>query len=253
MGGDIGEGRDPSHRTAAAGHHDPGGRRGGQPVAPGETGELLIGGAGVTRGYRNHPELDAERFVAGGGGERFYRTGDLARQLASGDLDYLGRLDDQVKVAGFRIECGDWSQPSPATRRWPRQPSSHGATRQATSSWSPTPPPPVIPPNHRRPPPLPGGIPPGPDDPVHLHPSRRAPAPSGKVDRTALPAALGTPVVAPARRPAAPRSSTENRVIAIWAHVLGIDPSELSPYVSDLGLPGCSRQIDEARGGRSAW
>lgn len=82
----------------------------GRPVPAGEVGELCIGGDGVARGYLKRPELTAERFVtmaSDDGPCRRYRTGDLVRRLADGNLEFLGRGDDQVKIGGHRIEPGE--------------------------------------------------------------------------------------------------------------------------------------------------
>ncbi|MHC0062944.1 non-ribosomal peptide synthase/polyketide synthase [Nostoc sp. UIC 10890] len=97
-----------------------------QPMPIGVPGEMHIGGAGITRGYLNRPELTAQRFISNpfgrsrGAGEQgsrgaegaipnpsLYKTGDLARYLPNGELEYLGRIDQQVKIRGFRIELGE--------------------------------------------------------------------------------------------------------------------------------------------------
>ncbi|MDQ3917565.1 MAG: HAD-IIIC family phosphatase, partial [Acidobacteriota bacterium] len=82
-----------------------------EPVPVGVAGELFVGGSGVARGYLNRPELTAERFLpdpySEEPGARLYKSGDMARRLEGGDVEYVGRADEQVKVRGFRIELGE--------------------------------------------------------------------------------------------------------------------------------------------------
>jgi non-ribosomal peptide synthase protein (TIGR01720 family) len=82
-----------------------------EPAPIGCSGELHVGGIGLSRGYLNRPDLTAERFIPNPfsleSGQRLYRTGDLARYLPDGTIEYLGRIDHQVKLRGFRIELGE--------------------------------------------------------------------------------------------------------------------------------------------------
>ena len=82
-----------------------------EPVADGAPGEIFIGGAGVTRGYFRNPAATADRFIpdpfSGQPGARLYRTGDLARILPNGQIDFIGRIDNQFQIRGFRVELGE--------------------------------------------------------------------------------------------------------------------------------------------------
>ena len=78
-------------------------------VPVGVPGHLHIGGAGLAEGYRNKPEMTADRFIADPltPGEKLYRTGDSARKLPDGRVQVLGRIDSQIKLRGYRMEAGE--------------------------------------------------------------------------------------------------------------------------------------------------
>ncbi|MFD1832035.1 non-ribosomal peptide synthase/polyketide synthase [Streptomyces desertarenae] len=195
-----------------------------RPVPAGAPGELYLAGTGVARGYLRRPGLTASRFLAdpfGPPGSRMYRTGDLARWTARGDLVYLGRSDDQVKVRGFRIELGEVEA---ALARHPQV--STAAARVVEHD------------GHRR---LVGyAVPrgaeaPDPGDlraflartlPDHLVPAVVVPlerlplGPTGKLDRRALPEPVWAAPATAGGRP--PRAGTEQTLAAIWAEVLGV-------------------------------
>jgi amino acid adenylation domain-containing protein len=82
----------------------------GRPVPPGEPGEAYLGGVQVARGYLGRPDLTRQRFIRLADGTRVYRTGDIARLLPTGELSFVSRIDDQVKVAGHRVEPAEVAQ-----------------------------------------------------------------------------------------------------------------------------------------------
>ncbi|WP_309060601.1 non-ribosomal peptide synthase/polyketide synthase [Streptomyces sp.] len=195
-----------------------------RPQPPGITGELYLGGDGLARGYLRRPGLTAARFVAdpfGAPGGRMYRTGDLVRWRADGQLEYLGRIDQQVKVRGFRIELGEVEE---ALRGCAGVAEAAATVRDGDG--------------HRR---LAGYVVPASGARVEPEAVRRElgrtlpdymvpsavvvlPAlplnPNGKLDRDRLP----DPAPAePAARHVAPRTPTERTLAAIWADVLHVD------------------------------
>ena len=194
-----------------------------QPVPVGVPGELYVAGDGLARGYLNRPELTAERFVHEHG-ERLYRTGDLVRRLASGELDYLGRIDQQVKVRGYRIELGEISStlerhPSVRTAVVVADDDGHGDRRLVAY---------VVPAGADG-----AGGPAASELRDHLTrtlPKYFVPAafvlldslpltPNGKLDRKALPA----PTVESEGEYVAPRTDLERRIAEIWCEVLGTE------------------------------
>ncbi|MDG9701520.1 non-ribosomal peptide synthetase [Streptomyces sp. DH37] len=195
-----------------------------RPQPPGVTGELYLGGGGLARGYLNRPGLTASRFVAdpfGAPGDRMYRTGDLVRWTDDGELEYLGRIDQQVKVRGFRIELGEVEE---ALRRCEGVAEAAAAVRESDG--------------HRR---LAGYVVPAPGARVEPDAVRRALGrtlpdymvpqavavldalplnPNGKLDRGRLP---DPGPAGHAVRHVPPRTPTERTLAAIWADVLGVE------------------------------
>jgi amino acid adenylation domain-containing protein len=205
-----------------------------RPVPPGTTGELLIGGAGLARGYWRDPALTAQRFVtvpgrAGAAPDRMYRTGDLVRELATGDLEFVGRADDQVKVRGFRVECGEVEA---ALARHPRVATAvvvadtgAGGETQLAAYAVPRRGATVTPADLRRfaADALPAYMVPGAFVVLDAVPLTA----NGKVDRAALPPP--TADAAEALPTTRLRSPVETTIAAIWGRVLGVDADSLGP------------------------
>jgi amino acid adenylation domain-containing protein/non-ribosomal peptide synthase protein (TIGR01720 family) len=212
------------------------------PVPVGVPGELLIGGAGLMRGYRGRPDLTAEKLIphpfaglAGEPGARLYRTGDLARYLPDGRLEFLGRIDQQVKVRGFRIELGDIEA---ALGQHP------GVAQAVVTAWEETP-------GNKK---LAAYLvtAPGAEKPevpglkAHLKeklPEYMIPAlytfldalpltPNGKVDRRALPPPDKSSA---ARQYVAPRNDKETFFCGLWQELLGLEKVGADDDFFDLG------------------
>jgi aryl carrier-like protein len=213
-----------------------------QPVPMGVTGELHIGGLGLARGYRNRPELTAERFIpdpfSGEPGARLYKTGDVARLRAKGQIEILGRLDHQVKIRGFRIELGEVEA----------RISEHPQVREAVVTAREDVPgrkqlvayfvlkagPPASPPV----PDLRGFLEPKLPDymiPAFFEELAALPrTPNGKINRKALPAPK-TQAALPHRPHVAPRTPAEVKLAEIWAGVLGRDRVGIEDNIFEIG------------------
>jgi amino acid adenylation domain-containing protein len=198
------------------------------PVPVGVPGELLVAGAGVARGYLGRAGLTAERFTTdpfAGDGSRVYRTGDRARWLPGGELDFLGRADDQVKVRGFRIEPGEVEAAlaaHPAVGAAVVAAGGHGDGRRLAAWLVPAGPAGSIPPAGELRGFLAARLPEFMIPAVFTELAALPLTANGKVDRAALPA----PDAARAGQdgqPAGPRSVTEELLAGIWAQVLDTD------------------------------
>ncbi|HEV7216656.1 MAG TPA: non-ribosomal peptide synthetase, partial [Chloroflexota bacterium] len=211
----------------------------GRPVPIGVPGELYIGGAGLTRGYLNRPDLTAERFLpdpfSPSPGARLYRTGDRARRRADGAIAFLGRLDHQVKLRGYRIELGEIEAAlcrHPAVREAAvllreDRPGDQRLVAYLVSSDGAMPSPEEL---RQR---LAASLPPY-MLPVAFVPLDNLPlTPNGKLDRKALPAP--DPAARPATTFMAPRSVAEQAIAAIWREVLGVEQVGLDDNFFDLG------------------
>ncbi|WP_430445626.1 MAG: non-ribosomal peptide synthase/polyketide synthase [Pseudomonas piscis] len=207
------------------------------PCPQGAAGELLIGGVGLARGYHERPAMTAERFVPhpfSTSGERVYRTGDLSRYRAEGIVEYIGRVDHQVKVRGFRIELGEIEaclREQPAVReaavladndRLIAYLVTHQVTAEADQATL----------REQFKAAMREALP----DymvPAYLIFLERMPlTPNGKLDRKALPKPDASLLQ---KRHVAPVSEREQQVAAIWADVLGAQQVGLEDHFFELG------------------
>ncbi|TDC90178.1 amino acid adenylation domain-containing protein [Nonomuraea deserti] len=204
-----------------------------RPVPVGVTGEIYLAGSGTARGYANRPGLTAERFVAdpyGPPGGRMYRTGDLGRYDADGVLSYLGRVDTQVKLRGFRVELGEIETVLAAHPGVSVAAASVRGDRLAVYVVADGDPPPAAELRAWLGDRLPGYMVP---DSVVLLPELPVNR-SGKVDRSLLPEPpptrpdLGRPYVAPA-------TDTERLLAEVWAEALGLARVGTHDNFFDLG------------------
>jgi non-ribosomal peptide synthetase-like protein len=209
-----------------------------EPVAPGAEGEICIGGEGVARGYLNRPRLQQEKFIVTdkptGRALRLYRTGDLARLTPEGELDYLGRADDQVKLRGYRIEL---SEIESVLMQCPGVLAAAAAVHRQTQRIAAY----IVPRAERGPDrallreTLAARLPPY-MMPAFLDEIATLPVTvSGKIDRKRLPPP-SAPLEGGSRPGVAPRSAAECEVAGVWRSVLGReDVSADADFFADLG------------------
>ncbi len=211
----------------------------GEPVPVGVHGELCLAGSGLARGYLGRPELTADRFVPdpfGAAGARMYRTGDRVKLLPDGQIDFLGRLDNQIKLHGIRIELGEIEATlasHPAVDQAAVALRSDGAEGARLVGY-------IVPAEGRDGEELPaelaaflrGRLPQASVPTAWVVLSALPLSPNGKVDRKALPApsrAGHTGASAPPRNPA------EERVAAIFREVLGLESVGIHDDFFELG------------------
>ena len=212
----------------------------GDPVPVGVPGELYIGGHCLARGYLKRPDLTAQNFVpdpfSSEPGTRLYKTGDLARYLSDGNIEFLGRIDDQVKVRGFRIELGEIEaalRQHPAVRETVVLARENAPGEKHLVAY-------VV---------AQGESPPTASElrvflkeklPDYMMPAVFVPLaalplmPNGKVNRSALPEP-GRTRSEPGRAFVAPRNPLELQITSLWEEVLGIRPIGVTDNFFELG------------------
>jgi amino acid adenylation domain-containing protein len=214
--------------------------KGLRPLPVGIAGELCVAGVGVGRGYLDRPDLTAERFIpdpfSAEPGARLYRTGDLARYLAGGEIEFLGRIDHQVKLRGFRIELGEIeaalerhvavdeavvlvSEPAPGEGR---------LVAYVVADGEPAPGPEELRAHLR------AALPEYMIPPAFVTLEKMPLTANGKVDRNALARLEAAAAVEP-RAYVAPRNAVEEALAGVWAELLGVERVGVEDNFFELG------------------